>query len=101
MGVGFLLSTASVYFADMLPVYDVILTIWLYATPIIYPLEIIPEQWLWLFRLNPLYYLVEAFRLPLLYGIIPSAGIWIPASLFSILKANRYMLLKYQPIRTS
>jgi ABC-2 type transport system permease protein len=85
MGVGFLLSTASVYFADMLPVYDVILTIWLYATPIIYPLEIIPENWLWFFRLNPLYYLVEAFRIPLLYGIVPTAGIWIPATVSSIL----------------
>jgi ABC-type polysaccharide/polyol phosphate export permease len=85
MGVGFLLSTASVYFADMLPVYDVILTIWLYATPIIYPLEIIPEKWLWLFRLNPLYYLVEAFRLPLLYGVVPTRDIWIPAVLISTL----------------
>jgi ABC-type polysaccharide/polyol phosphate export permease len=85
MGVGFLLSTISVYFADMLPVYDVILTIWLYATPIIYPLEIVPEKWLWFFRLNPLYYLVEAFRLPLLYGIVPTRGIWIPAILSSLL----------------
>ena len=33
LGVGLLLSTISVYFADMLPVYDVLLTIWLYATP--------------------------------------------------------------------
>jgi len=85
MGVGFLLSTASVYFADMLPVYDVLLTIWLYSTPIIYPLEIIPEQWLWFFKLNPLYYLVEAFRIPLLYGILPTEGIWIPATLFSFI----------------
>jgi ABC-type polysaccharide/polyol phosphate export permease len=85
MGVGFILSTASVYFADMLPVYDVILTIWLYATPIIYPLEIVPESWLWLFRLNPLYYLVELFRLPLLNGVVPSYEIWIPAILSSVL----------------
>ncbi len=83
MGVGFLLSTISVYFADMLPVYDVILTIWLYATPIIYPLEIVPKSWLWFFKLNPLYYLVEAFRIPLLYGIVPTRGIWIPATICS------------------
>ena len=84
MGVGFLLSTTAVYFADMLPVYDVLLTIWLYATPIIYPLEIIPAGWLWLFKLNPLYYLVEAFRIPLLYGILPTKGIWIPAIISSL-----------------
>ena len=84
MGVGFLLSTTSVYFADMLPVYDVILTIWLYATPIIYPLEIVPESWLWFFKLNPLFYLVESFRIPLLYGIVPTEGIWVPAIIFSL-----------------
>ncbi len=83
MGIGLLLSTASVYFADMLPVYDVILTIWLYATPIIYPLEIIPEKWIWLFKLNPLYYLVEVFRIPLLLGTTPSLQIWFPATIFS------------------
>jgi ABC-type polysaccharide/polyol phosphate export permease len=85
MGVGLLLSTMSVYFADMVPIYEVVLTIWLYATPIIYPLEIIPEQWVWLFQLNPLYYLVEIFRLPLLYGIMPGIGLWIPATLVSFL----------------
>jgi ABC-type polysaccharide/polyol phosphate export permease len=87
MGIGFLLSTTSVYFADMLPVYDVLLTIWLYATPIIYPLEIIPDNWLWLFKLNPLYYLVETFRFPLLYGVLPDKDIWLPAIIFSVLAA--------------
>jgi len=85
MGIGLLLSAMSVYFADMVPIYEVLLTIWLYATPIIYPLEIIPEQWIWLFKLNPLYYLVEIFRLPLLYGIVPGLGLWIPAVLVSFL----------------
>ena len=42
LGLGLLLSTAVVYFADMLPVYDVLLTMWMYLTPIIYPLEILP-----------------------------------------------------------
>jgi len=84
LGVGLLLSTVSVYFADMLPIYDVILTIWLYATPIIYPIEIIPEHWLWFFKLNPLYYLVEAFRLPLLDGVVPGQNIWIPTLIFSL-----------------
>ncbi len=85
MGVSLVLSTASVYFADTLPVYDVLLTIWLYATPIIYPVDIIDERWRWLFRMNPLYYLVEAFRRPLIYGDVPSAEIWIPALAFSLL----------------
>ncbi len=84
LGLGLLLSTATVYFADMLPVYNVLLTIWLYATPIIYPLEIVPQQWHWLFRINPIYYFVEAFREPLLSGSIPGWDIWLPATAFAL-----------------
>jgi len=61
LGASLFLSTLAVYFADMLPVYEVILTIWLFATPIIYPVEIVPQQWLWIFKLNPLFYFVEAY----------------------------------------
>ncbi len=84
LGLGLLLSTAAVYFADMLPVYNVLLTIWLYATPIIYPLEIVPQGWHWLFRINPVYYYVEAFREPLLTGGIPRWEIWFPAAGFAL-----------------
>jgi len=84
LGLSLLLSTAAVYFADMLPVFNVLLTIWLYATPIIYPLEIVPPQWHWLFRINPVYYFVEAFREPLITGNIPGWDVWFPAIGFAL-----------------
>ena len=84
LGLGLLLSTATVYFADMLPVYNVLLTIWLYATPIIYPIEIVPQQWHWLFRINPVYYYVEGFREPLMTGVLPGWNIWLPAIAFAL-----------------
>jgi ABC-2 type transport system permease protein len=79
LGVGLLLATTAVYFADMLPVYEVILTIWMYATPIIYPIEAVPSQFAWILKLNPLYYLVEVFRMPLFNGVIPDARVWLIA----------------------
>jgi ABC-type polysaccharide/polyol phosphate export permease len=84
LGLGLLLSTAVVYFADMLPVYNVLLTLWLYATPIIYPLEIVPDRWHWLFCYNPVYYFVEVFRQPLLHGAVPGWDIWLPAAGFAL-----------------
>lgn len=84
LGLGLILTTISIYFADMAPVYSVLLTIWLYATPVIYPLQIVPQNWQWIFQLNPMYYFVEAFRLPLLYQIVPGWGIWLPALIFSL-----------------
>ena len=84
LGVGLLLATAAVYFADMLPVYEVILTIWMYATPIIYPIDMVPKAWAWVFRLNPLYYLIEVFRQPLFAGVIPDGRVWVIAALYAV-----------------
>ena len=84
LGLGLILTTISIYFADMLPVYNVLLMIWLYATPVIYPLDIVPEQWLWIFHLNPMFYFVEAFRAPLLYQSTPGWEIWLPTIAFAL-----------------
>jgi ABC-type polysaccharide/polyol phosphate export permease len=77
LGVGLLLSAAAVYFADMIPVYEVGLMLWMYATPIIYPIEIIPENLQWIFKLNPMYYLVTLFREPIYNGTIPDLHFWL------------------------
>ena len=84
LGIGLLLATAAVYFADMLPVYEVLLTLWMYCTPIIYSLDIIPPHLVWVFKLNPLYYMVELFRQPLMDGVIPEARMWIVAAGFAL-----------------
>jgi ABC-type polysaccharide/polyol phosphate export permease len=83
LGVGLILAAAAVYFADIIPIYEVFTTIWMYATPIIYPISIIPQRWLGLFLLNPLYYLIDLFRLPLYQGTIPGWETWAIASMYS------------------
>jgi len=80
LGVGLFLATAAVYFADMVPVYEVVLTIWFYATPIIYPIENIPPHYAWILKLNPMYYIVRIFRLPVYEGVLPGLLDWIIAS---------------------
>lgn len=85
LGIGLALTTVAVYFADMLPVYEVILTIWMYATPIIYPPEILPPQWAWLLKINPMYHLVNIFRRPLFEGVVPGTMEWAFAALSALL----------------
>jgi ABC-type polysaccharide/polyol phosphate export permease len=84
LGIGLLLATAAVYFADMIPVYEVLLTIWFYATPIIYPVDIIPKRLVWLFSLNPMLYLVQIFRDPLYNGVVPEWQVWAIATGFAL-----------------
>jgi len=71
-GVGFFLSTASVYFRDMFHLYGVFITALNYATPIFYPENIVPQKYHFLLDLNPLYYYLKAFRTIIVDGQLPS-----------------------------
>jgi ABC-type polysaccharide/polyol phosphate export permease len=72
LGIALLLSSAAVYFPDVAEMYQVVLVGWMYLTPIIYPKEILPEPYrFWLLNLNPMYHLLETFRMPLYYGTLP------------------------------
>ena len=69
----------------MHPIYDVLLTIWFYATPVIYPIEIVPPQLVWIIKLNPVYYMIEIFRQPLLTGNIPELNYWLISITWALL----------------
>lgn len=84
LGVGLLLSAIGIYFPDVVEMYQIILSAWMYLTPIIYPETIIPPGMLWVFRINPMYYLVKLFRLSVYDGALPSAADLVPAVLFSL-----------------
>lgn len=62
LGIGLALSSAAVYFQDVMPTYEILLTAWLYLTPIIYPIDMVPAGVQTLLRFNPMYYLVSVFR---------------------------------------
>ena len=75
LGLGLLISTIAIYFADVVDMYQIILTAWMYLTPIIYPENIIPERYHFLiFGLNPMYHLVKLYRIPIYDGRLPSLG---------------------------
>ena len=71
LGIAMALSTAVVFFQDVLPTYEILLTAWFYLTPVIYPFEILPEGIQRLVRWNPMLYYVESFRSVLLDGQLP------------------------------
>ena len=54
-----------------LSIIQVILSAWFYLTPIIYSLDFIPAKHQWLFKLNPLIYVINGFRLSVYYGQLP------------------------------
>jgi ABC-type polysaccharide/polyol phosphate export permease len=85
LGLGLLFSTLAIYFPDVVDMFQVALTAWMYLTPVIYPAEIIPLQYQrWLFNLNPMYYFIEIIRQPIYDGKIPSNHMLLIGSLIAI-----------------
>ncbi|MDD4796468.1 MAG: ABC transporter permease, partial [Eubacteriales bacterium] len=70
-GLGLVLSAMNVFFRDTGHLYGVWTTAWLYLTPIIYPVDILPEWMLKIIAWNPLYYYVDYFRQVVMYGTLP------------------------------
>ena len=71
LGVALLLSATSIFFYDIIEGYQILLMPWMYLTPIMYPLRYIPPQYQIFIKLNPMYYYVECFRIPLYVGQLP------------------------------
>jgi lipopolysaccharide transport system permease protein len=72
LGAAFLFATANVFYRDVSHIVQVILSAWFYASPIIYSLDFVPARYQWIFRLNPLLYVLNGFRLSIYYGLMPS-----------------------------
>lgn len=85
IGVGLVLATMAVYFRDIFHLYGVLINLLSYATPIFYPEKIVPVQFLFLLKLNPLYYFFKAFRMAVYEGIIPTWQVLIPCVELSII----------------
>ncbi len=84
LGVTLLLSTLSVFFVDIVDMFGIVLTAWFYLTPIIYPLDVVPEQVLPFMRLNPMYIMVELFRSLIYFGELPSPATVAVASILAV-----------------
>lgn len=84
LGVALLLSTLAVFFPDIADLYPVILTAWMYLSPIIMPLDFYRQilNGLLLY-INPFYYIVNLFRILVFDGFIPHWQTWVATAFVS------------------
>jgi len=71
IGMSFILSAAMVFFRDMQFLWGVVSMMWMYATPIFYPETIIPEKYMIIFKMNPLYHFIHFSRTVIMDGVSP------------------------------
>lgn len=77
VGLGFILSTISVFLRDIFYIFGIMLTMWQYFTPIFYDISIITTNLQKLFYLNPLYHYISFTRTIILYNQMPSLSSWL------------------------
>jgi len=74
LGVGMLLSSVAVFFKDMTHLWGIVTTMLFFLTPIMYPVEILPDRVFQFIHLNPMFHYISYFRSLALDGVIP--GLW-------------------------
>ncbi|MGE3314276.1 MAG: ABC transporter permease [Planctomycetaceae bacterium] len=66
LGAGTLLAALTVSFRDFRYVVPFLVQIWMFASPVAYPFEVVPERWRLLYALNPMAGIISAYRSTLL-----------------------------------
>ncbi len=64
-------SAMNVKYRDVGHAIPFVIQIWMFASPIVYPVSLVPEQWRWLYGLNPMAGVIEGFRWALLGRTAP------------------------------
>jgi len=62
LGMGIIISSLTTKYRDLRYLVTFGVSLWMYATPVIYPVSSIPEKWQWIARINPVTPIIEAFR---------------------------------------
>jgi lipopolysaccharide transport system permease protein len=71
LGLGLASAAANVFFRDVQSLLTLGFQLWFYASPIIYPLSMVPQHLQQLYFLNPMAGILEGYRDVLLYGRVP------------------------------
>jgi len=70
-GIALALASLFVYYRDINQIWDVLLQIGFFLSPLVYPLSLIPDKYLFYYMLNPITRLIEMYRDVLMYGKLP------------------------------
>jgi lipopolysaccharide transport system permease protein len=80
MGVSLFVSAANVKYRDVGHAIPFIIQIWMFVSPIAYPVSLVPERWRLLYGLNPMAGVIEGFRWALLGHTAPDPAVMAGSS---------------------
>lgn len=95
LGLSLILSAGNLLYRDIQYFFQLIITLWMYLTPIVYSIEFFPEQYRWIFKFNPMAVFVNAYRQVLLGGgMFNVSSLLIALALSTILFVIAYNVFK-------
>lgn len=77
IGIVLILSTLMVFFRDVQFLWSVLSMVWMYLTPIFYPASIIPENFLEIYKMNPMYQYITFARIAIIDGRSPAPSTYL------------------------
>ena len=77
VGLGWFLASLGVFVRDTNAIIGLVLTVWMFLCPIVYPQSMVPKALVPWFRLNPFLPVVTGYRNVLLDGTIPGVNSWL------------------------
>ncbi|RMF90428.1 MAG: ABC transporter permease [Nitrospinota bacterium] len=90
------LSPLNVRYRDVGYIIPVIVQFWMYASPVVYPVSLVPEQWRLLYSFNPMVGVIEGFRWALLGKESPEfQAIALSALVVTVLLAGGIIYFKH------
>jgi len=84
IGMAFILSSTMVFFRDTQFLWNVISLLWMYATPLFYPENIIPDTFSFILKINPMYHFIRFIRIAILQGVSPEPMAYLYCIIFSM-----------------
>jgi lipopolysaccharide transport system permease protein len=95
LAMSFFFSATQVRFRDVGVAVPLLLQVWLFATPVIYPLSAVPARWQPFYVLNPMVGIIESFRQVILRGAAPETNsLVLSAAISVILLVASYIYFK-------
>lgn len=85
LGVGLLSAAVTVKYRDLRHALPFVIQLWMFASPVIYPTSIVPENWKWMILLNPVAGIIEGFRAALTGGSFDWMHVSISAAIILVL----------------
>lgn len=85
VGLGIIVSAITTKYRDLKNLVGFGMSLWMYVTPIIYPLSKVPAKWRWAFDLNPVSPMLEMFRFALLGSGRLELNLWLMSLVVTII----------------